>query len=364
MAIDVLTPKSPGWWMKRCYDKLDARQERLRDLYARYEGDAPVPKSLEQAPDTAQQFFKTARTGFAEMLIKATRFRVKVTGLQLGVGDAGQNNPVLWKAYKRAGMLIEGPEAIKHMLVAGDGYFIASPDAEDPSQAAVTSEDPRQVVTIHDPVRQSRVRVGAKFFHDADEGADYAYLYDFTTRRVHVAVNRRSASSTSRRATRMSRFTGKWAWDETRGGEAGREMVAGTLLERLRNDEGRGDFQGHTDLLYRIDHVILQGMVIATFQAFKQRAIKVTDEEDLPAEDEQGREIDYDELFQTAPDALWKLPATAEMWESNAVDMTPIVTMATKEIERLAAVTFTPLSSSPLRARTSPPRAPPWSVRA
>ena len=44
------------------------------------------------------------------------------------------------------------------------------------------------------------------------------------------------------------------------------------------------------------------------------------------------------------PGALWKLPASADMWESGAVDLVPITTMATKQLEQLSAVTFTPLS--------------------
>jgi hypothetical protein len=85
-------------------------------------------------------------------------------------------------------------------------------------------------------------------------------------------------------------------------------------------------------------------MVIATLQAWKQRAIKV-DPVDMPDVDAKtGQEIDYNDVLSADPGALWKLPLTAELWESGAVDVTPITTMASKEIERLSAVSFTPMS--------------------
>src|SRR5690606_4644338 len=99
-----------------------------------------------------------------------------------------------------------------------------------------------------------------------------------------------------------------------------------------------------TDLLDRLDHMILQGMTIATLQAFKQRAIRVP-EDDMPDEDEDtGQPIDYNDILSADPGALWKLPATAEIWESGNVDLTPVWTGMEKFTQQLSAVTFTPLA--------------------
>lgn len=341
MTIDVKTPDSPGWWLRRCQDKLDERSKRITPLYERYEGNAPLPRSMTTAPDAAQVFFKTARTGLAEMIVKAVRYRVKVVGFKSGVDDDGATDRAVWAAWKRAGMPDEAPDCIRNMLVAGDGFVIAAPDAEG---VAATAEDPRQVVTIHDPVRQSRIRAAAKFFHDADLGIDYAYLYRPAEGRRWVARNERSVTR-SGRARRVTRFGPAWEWVADKGGAEGESMAQGSLIQRLRNDEGVGEFERHTDLLDRIDHVVLQALVIVTLQAFKQRAIKINDT-DMPDRDpDTGEVIDYDDIFTADPAALWKLPESAEMWESGAVDVTPVLGMATKELERLSAVTFTPLSA-------------------
>jgi hypothetical protein len=42
-------------------------------------------------------------------------------------------------------------------------------------------------------------------------------------------------------------------------------------------------------------------------------------DDDSPAED-----IDWDNVFDAAPDALWRVPAGTTFWESNPADMTGI----------------------------------------
>jgi hypothetical protein len=77
---------------------------------------------------------------------------------------------------------------------------------------------------------------------------------------------------------------------------------------------------------------------IGTLQAFRQRAVK-----GVPAKDEAGNEINYDDIFALDPGALWVLPATAELWESGTVDLGPIRAAIRDDVQDLAATTRTPL---------------------
>lgn len=345
MPIDIDTPDSPGWWLKRCWDKLQHRRKRIDPLYARYEGKTPMPAELLAAPEPAQRFYRTARTNFAEMIVRAVRYRLRVTGILTAAALDDLGDEEAFAVWVRAGMASEQHDVHRNVLVAGDGYVLC---AEYEGHPAATSEDPRQMVTIHDPVRQASIRAAAKFFRDADIAVDYAYLYrpdpnDPTRGRRWVAMRERKGTGTPRY------FGSAWDWSMEHGGADGESVPVPMPVVRYRNEEGVGEFERHTDILDRIDHIILQGMVIATLQAFKQRAIKA-DPQDLPDTDDDpesptyGQEIDYNEVFLADPGALWKLPQSAEMWESGAVDVGPIDLMATKAIERLSAVTFTPMS--------------------
>jgi hypothetical protein len=68
-----------------------------------------------------------------------------------------------------------------------------------------------------------------------------------------------------------------------------------------------GEFEPHLDTLDRINHQILQTMVIATMQAFRVRAIK-----NLPRRDpDTGKEIDYSDLLSLDPGRCGSCPPTS-----------------------------------------------------
>lgn len=339
MTIDVKTPGSPGWYLRRLSNKLQDRRPRIDEQFARYEGNAPVPSSLRSAPDSAKAFYKASRTDFAEMIVKAVKYPLKLQGVLTDADASGDDagDTEAERMLISSGMASEVDDVHRVSLVAGDAYAIVSKYRGEPRY---TAEDPRQVVTIHDPVVQSEIIAAGKFFYHSEDERSYAYLY--RPGRVWRAfrAGRRSQTTTTR-------FSASWDWDEDMGGEAGQTLPDGFAdvmpVLRYRNEEGVGEFQRHTDLLDRLDHMILQGMTIATLQAFKQRAIKVP-AKDMPDEDEDGREIDYNDILAADPGALWKLPETAEIWESGNVDLTPVWTGMEKFTQQLSAVTFTPLA--------------------
>jgi hypothetical protein len=100
-----------------------------------------------------------------------------------------------------------------------------------------------------------------------------------------------------------------------------------------------GEFEPHIDTLDRINHQILQTMVIGTMQAFRVRALK-----NLPKKDpETGKEIDYSDLLSLDPGSVWQLPADVDLWESETTDLRPLLEAIKDDLERLAASTKTPM---------------------
>lgn len=218
------------------------------------------------------------------------------------------------------------------MVVLGDGYAIVGPPEEGDDLPVITAEDPRQVITAHDPVRQSRVLAGLKLWWDPETSEDLAYVY----LPGYVRVARRPARSST--LGPLFRFSASaWSWDD----DASFALpIPDVPVVRFRNRRGVGEFEPHVDLLDRINHMILQRMVIATLQAFRQRAVK-----GVPVKDPKtGEPIDYEQIFSADPGALWLLPATAEMWESGQVDLSPILASVRDDAKDLATVTRTPFS--------------------
>lgn len=337
MAINADAPWSPGWWLNRLSRKLDLHRPDLDLLSSYYDGKPPLPTSAENARSAYASFQKKARLNLAELSTDAVLNRMNLTGLDCGEAAGNKKLAKLWQAND---LDVMHAEAHRHMLVRRDGYVMIGGPAADTGVPVVTAEDPRQVVTIHDPARRNRVRAGAKFFHDPELEMDIAYLY--VPGRVFRAFREARYQAGTQPVTRFS--PGSWDWDGFYAGSEGLP-VPGTRvpLVRFENKDGKGDFETHTDVIDRANHAILQRMVIMVFQAFKQRAIKI-DADEMPTRDPNTDElIDYDKIFSSDPGAMWKLPASAEMWESASTDIRPIIDAAKQDVQDYCALTGTPL---------------------
>lgn len=340
MTIDIDTVESPGWWLNWLSRKLISRNEEITKLFARYENEHQIPEALRDAPESARRFFKAARTAFGEMIVKSVKYPLKVSTVLTAVdsGDLGDN--VAWRIFSGSGMEEESDDVHRLAVLAGNSYGIVQWH-EATQSWRYTSEDPRQVITQHDPTVQSETIAAAKFYHDPIRKEARATLW--TVDRTYYAYREQSSPRG------YARFSPSWNWDPEYGGAEGlaREVypdLSRIPVFRYRNEEGVGEFKRHLPILDRIEHMVLDGMTIATYQAFKQRAIKVNSK-DMPEYDPKtGNRIDYDEIFSSDPGALWRIPETANIWESGQVDLTPVWTGIDKAIQQLAAVTFTPLA--------------------
>lgn len=332
MAIDVSERDSYGWWLLRLARKLDARQPRLADLSARFEGEPPQSFGITgKAAEAYAAFKKKARTSYPELIVEAPRERMHLTGFRTALTEDSEESDDITNQIMRSNQIaVIQADVHTSMLSLGDGYTIVN-GMDGRSMPVITAEDPRQVVTIHDPIDQSRVRAAAKIFHDAEAEEDLAYLW--LPGRQMVARRPRRARSAGVRFSPSS-----WDWDDERSG--GLPISDLMPVKRFRNRRGVGEFERHVDLIDRISHMILQRMVIATLQAFRQRAIK-----GLPDHDDAGNPIDWEGVFTADPGALWQVPATVDFWESGQGDLTPILSSVKDDVRELAAVSRTPVAS-------------------
>jgi hypothetical protein len=349
--IDVTEPQSPGWWLQRCHRKLRSRLPRLEKLDSYHRGEPPLPTGAPAARAAYEAFQRKARLNLAELIVGSLRERQTVRSIRTAVDNgAALSDDVAWAIYRANGLEVEFADVLENMLALGDAYMIAGVNPEraigdplTPSDIWLTGEDPRQVVTIHNPARQSQIRAAAKFFHDPDEGRDYAYLFLPGVR--YVAYRDRS---TTNRPTAITFNPQAWTWLADEDGQVGvqfPDMPDLMPVVRFRNRRGIGEFEHHIDILDRINHMILQRMVIATMQAFKQRAIRGDLPKTYPPDHPlAGQEINYDDIFAADPGALWMLPAAVEVWESGQVDLSGILNAVKDDIQNLAAVTRRPLS--------------------
>ena len=302
--------------------KLAKEQMHLNELDRYYTGDAPLPEGAEGQSRAYRRFQRKARLNMAQLAVSAVRERMKIGGFRTGAEDDENGDDVarrLWKANK---LDVLSADLHTSFLKFGKAYAIIGM-SEGREYPLVTVEDCRQVYAYTDPADPSEVISAVKVF--TDYGMHYAYFYYADEIQVFT------------KKTDTSIFDiDQWIYSE--------EMSAPNPLGevpvvKFTNVDERGEYEPYLDIIDRINHMILQRLIIATTAAFRQKYIKG----DFPTHDPDGNEIDYNGLFESAPGAMWMLPEGADIGEMDQTSMQDILAAVRADIQDFAAVTRTPM---------------------
>lgn len=347
MPIDTTTPESPGWWLERLLRKLRLDRPRFDNLDKYYRGENGIPVHADDACKEAyKRLMRISRTNWAALSVEAPLERMAPAGFRTGAEGDRLGDSEAWRIWQANGLDAGMPQVFETSMSMSMGFMIVGEVDPDIGAPLITVEDPREVVVETDPRRRSRVLAGLKVFRDDVFDVDRAYLY--LPGRVYRFISSPKGVSDSDLPTTV--IPRNHAVLESAGWEEDSENPE----SRLKHDivtvvpfpckpttagVGVGEFEPHIPLLDRINYLVLQELQIATLQAFRQRAIKG----ELPTTDEDGNDIDYDDIFAADPGALWILPDTAEMWESGQVDMSGIRKIGRDNVQDFAAVSGTPL---------------------
>ncbi len=336
---------TPGWYFKVLFNQLCEKKyrDRLTLLHNYRIGNAPLPRGAENAREAFESFSRMARTNFADLISGALAERISLGGFQSASDNDITGDPELGSLMRRAGLDVTFGDAVKRMLCQSVGYLIVGDVDEETDAAVVTEEDPLFCIGMPDPEKPRKLIAGLKIRHDDAENVDRAFL--FLAGKVFGPGQRAQLWVAEREARQtmgpMFGFDYRgWTWQPARSGFLKHDRVP---MVRLDNEFGLGEYEPHTDLLDRINHGILQRMVIAVLQAFKQRAIKGLPPQYPKGHPKEGQDIDYGDVFRSDPAAFWMLPKDTEMWESAEVSLQPIIGATTADIQQLASVTRTPL---------------------
>lgn len=333
MPID---PQSPdGRTFARLLKELGRRRPAYDLLEKHLYNQVEVPITATRAVREAyQRLRQVSRTNFAELIVEAVRERMMVVGFRTGAAGDEHGDAEAWRIWQANALDADSAIVHRDMLGLSDSYVIVGGVDPEIDAPLITIEDPREVITLHDPRRRRKVLAALKVMRDEDAALDVAYFFTpgYVTRLT------RPASLVGVRAVAQYGPEG-WELD----GDPQRLPAPIVPVVRFANRPNRhgvsiGEFETHLSVLDRINYQVLQRVEVITMQAFRQRAVK-----GLPTHDDSGNEIDYDDVFSADPGALWELPSTAELWESGVVDIGPIHTAHRDDVQDLAAGTRTPL---------------------
>jgi hypothetical protein len=364
VPIETDEPYSPGWWLQhlasqlhdrragrngaRAYSRSTLRPSRVRpglELISDYlRGDPPLREDIHSdwsAP--FREFLRIGRMNIAPKLVSSTSNRMSLRDFRTSAAEDELGDVEARRLIRRNRLGLKARQVHDSMLGLGDGYTIITPPDATRAWSLITAESPMECITSEDPATGER-RAGLKMFRDEVEGVDYAYL--FLPGELWVA-RCESPTSTLFRGRRFV-LTDKWDWDFDKFDDVPGDKVA---MVRFSNKDGVGEVEGQFDTLDRINDKLFNEWWIGKIQAFRQRALEMAPEDDDATPGDEDDDVnpmemsdeDWAELFTSAPDAMWKLPVGAKIWESENVDVRPLVDSIKAELQWLAFTASKPL---------------------
>lgn len=358
------------------------RTLRLGKLAAYLAGTPPMLQLAASDRKGWYQFHQISRTNMARKVIRAKRDRMRVRSVFTAAATDDRGDQVAWRYWMRSGLYASSKDVHSDQLAFSEGYVRVSVTAD--GIPIALRRDPRFCIAIPDPLDPLRTLAGFELLWDETKSATYAYLWirgddadgnsvgqqwvavaEDTPRPSNVIIPGISAADARRYgwwwprlSFTASRFTMRRHLEdvdesERDGGPYCQTLTADVVpLFRFDNRDGVGEFEEHLDVLDRINRTICDRVIIQAIQAYKQRAL----EQDAPSDSTQpatdrlpkvdpntNQAINWDDIFQPGPDALWKLPPGVKIWESTEVNLAPILQAALDDLKTLGSATDTPL---------------------
>jgi hypothetical protein len=316
----------------------------LKVLDDYFRGDPPLSKSIHSEwKPYIRAFLRAGRYNIAEKTVTGTSNRMTLRGFYTAAVNDEDGDQLAHEIMLANEFDILTSEVHDFMLRMGDGFTLTQPPVNgDDQYGRTTAEDPRQVTTVHDPLTGAIV-AGVKLYRDDWDEADFAHLALRLDDGSVVMQKFRHESRKSIITDGLFRFDPEsWELD-------GEEIDCKTVMpfERFGNRFGVGEYEWHLDTLDRLNDKIFHEWWIAKIQAFRQRAVKNLPDTETKIDQETGEkrevEIDYTDMFTSAPDEMWRVPADVDFWESIPVDLTPITASIQKDLERYCAARDIPL---------------------
>lgn len=339
--------------------EIKGRLSWIEDFKAHMEG-APLGNQLElddaQKFNGLEQLRDMSRNNYARMVVSSTVDRLGILGFRTSADQDEAGDDEARELFDKDNMGVHSLEAMALACGYRKSYLTVNPKTKRQAVVPITNGavipdvdgEPAAAVVM----RRDRMlgRDVAEFYVrdiDPETGvATGAPHVCFATREVNDKPQI-SAELTLRGKAKVTEYdtevplgrdiVNNWVWwKSNKVAECSRIPV--TVLS---NRDGKNEFEEHTDVINRINHMIFQRVVIATMQAFRQRAVKGNFPQKDPVT---GAEIDYESMFATGPAQMWTLPEGAEVWESSTPDLSGLLEATKADIRDFASATYTPMT--------------------
>lgn len=350
--MDGLELGTDEWFATYLLEKLSDDYERLQKCYQYREGTNPLPGwGTGQSLSQYAQIIDLSRLNFAWQIVSAHVSRKELKSIQTAESTA-DGDEVADDLLFGSALELQFSDAALSKATYGRGYLTILPNehGEGSDKVSIVASDAWRTYVMRDDLRPWLARAAVTIGWDPVESKDHVTLFKageggadgYSVRWSAFREGGQSRFPSKEDATqfRVDLNDGEWEREATIPSPSGSRCQ----VVEFSTETGKGEFERHYATLDRINHTILQRVVITVMQAFKQRAVAGEFPTHYPeGHPRAGEPIDYDELFKAGPDALWFIPGGAKMWESDAVDIRPILEAIRDDLKHLAAAASIPM---------------------
>lgn len=321
-------------WLSFLTERFDTAKPRIERLLSYTDGNAPLPEMGPNLKASWKAFQKKALANSGALIVDTLVERLIPNGILVGETPDSELAKQARRIWRDNRMDVAFKDAARDACTIGVGYLLVTEG--DDGTAVITREKPGLFYAEPDPVHPWKAQAAIKVYRDVAANMDYLTMW------LYKSVFHYERSAYNERRQVVSRVSGKWTMTSNEAAPAVPPVVI------LENKDQAGEFEAHTGLIDRINTGILYRLVTMAMQTYRQRALRTTSDDPgagLPDEDANGNQIDYQTIFEPGPGALWELPPGVEIWESQTVDLTPMLSAVKDDWRELAGETHTPLSA-------------------
>lgn len=332
MPIDIDTPESPGWWLLRLSNRLQAERPEVDRLNRYFTGDHPLPEGANGMRDAYRQFQRLSRSNYLSLVVEAPLERMRVVGFRTGSdeGDAAS-----WDIWQRARLDADQVQVHRTMLSLRRAFVIVGPHPRKRGEVLITAEHPSQVTIEPYPDDPRAARAALKMFLDDANGRVRATVF------LPTMIARFESDSEPGGMDNATFFTAdsirRWSMVSVERNPYGEVPVVEFANRPNLLGQARSEFEDVLDIQNRINTTLLHRLVSEKFGAFRQKAILNLEFD----EDENGDAITPS--LPSNPAEAWLLQGEGlQMFEFSQNDTAQIIAAVTTDIRDLAAITRTP----------------------
>lgn len=322
--IDGTVPGSPGWWFQRLLTRQMERLPRLERLHRYYIGDHDLPEGDERVRETYRRFQRRARSNYTGLVAESVLERLRPLGFRAGGSATSADDTDAWRIWQANHMDSDIGLVFRAALSMREAYVIVRPpDGTRGPYPVLSAEDPRETIAEMDPEDKRKPLAALRMWADCVRNQHRALL--MLPDATHSAVAPLDGGLT----------TESWTWSVSQPNSVGRVPVVRFPNRMDLMGHCRAEFEDVMDIQDRVNSTLLDRLVIAKMQAYRQRWVT-----GAVFEDEDGNPL---EPFKPGVDLVWAVAdENARFGDFSQADLSPLLSAVRDDVRDMAAISRTP----------------------